>query len=78
MLADRSKGDSFAKCSRRILKTREVIAQRITSNGWPLRQLDMRRRKLEDHFLDVVMRGGAPARLASERLHESEPVGSRA
>lgn len=57
---------------------RELIAQRITSNGWPLRQLDMRRRKLEDHFLDVVMRGGAPARLASERLHEGEPVGSRA
>src|SRR5262249_33329768 len=34
---------------------RELIAQRITSNGWALRQLDMRRRKLEDHFLDVVM-----------------------
>jgi ABC-2 type transport system ATP-binding protein len=57
---------------------RELIAQRITSNGWPLRQLDMRRRKLEDHFLDVVMRGGGPARLGSERMHDSEPVGSHA
>jgi ABC-2 type transport system ATP-binding protein len=35
---------------------RETIAQRIANNGWSLRRLDLRRRKLEDHFLDVVVR----------------------
>ena len=35
---------------------RETLAQRIMKNGWNLRRLDLRRRKLEDHFMDVVMR----------------------
>ncbi len=35
---------------------REALAGRITKNGWGLRRLDLRRRKLEDHFLDVVVR----------------------
>ena len=35
---------------------RESISQRIAKNGWVIRQLDLRRRKLEDHFIDVVMR----------------------
>jgi ABC-2 type transport system ATP-binding protein len=35
---------------------REAISQRLAKNGWPIRRLDLRRRKLEDHFLDVVMR----------------------
>jgi ABC-2 type transport system ATP-binding protein len=35
---------------------REALCQRITRNGWTLRRLDLRRRKLEDHFLDVIMR----------------------
>ena len=55
---------------------RELIAQKITSNGWPLRQLDMRRRKLEDHFLDVVMRSDPSARSPHERVHTNEPVGA--
>jgi ABC-2 type transport system ATP-binding protein len=33
---------------------REVISQRIAKNGWPLRRLDLRKRRLEDHFLDVL------------------------
>jgi ABC-2 type transport system ATP-binding protein len=33
---------------------REAISQRLTKNGWALRRLDLRRRKLEDHFFDVV------------------------
>lgn len=37
---------------------REAIAQRVAKNGWSLRRLDLRRRKLEDHFLDVVVRDG--------------------
>ena len=36
---------------------REAISQRLAKNGWPLRRLDLRRRKLEDHFVDVVVRG---------------------
>src|SRR5438105_7092737 len=34
---------------------REVLAQRVLKNGWNLRRLDLRRRRLEDHFVDVVM-----------------------
>jgi hypothetical protein len=28
----------------------------MAKNGWPIRRLDLRRRKLEDHFVQVVMR----------------------
>src|SRR5438105_5576508 len=35
---------------------RETIAQRMYKNGWTIRRLDLRRRTLEDHFVDVVMR----------------------
>jgi ABC-2 type transport system ATP-binding protein len=44
---------------------RETVSQRIIKNGWGLRQLDMRRRKLEDHFLEVVLRGQDGGRRAS-------------
>jgi ABC-2 type transport system ATP-binding protein len=33
---------------------REALAQRVMTNGWPLRRLDLRRRKLEDHFMAVL------------------------
>jgi ABC-2 type transport system ATP-binding protein len=36
---------------------RETIAQRMTQHGWTLRLLDLRKRRLEDHFIDVVVRG---------------------
>jgi ABC-2 type transport system ATP-binding protein len=35
---------------------REAVSQRIAKNGWTIRRLDLRRRTLEDHFVDVVMR----------------------
>jgi ABC-2 type transport system ATP-binding protein len=35
---------------------REAISQRIAKNGWTIRKLDLRRRKLEDHFIAVVLR----------------------
>ncbi|CAN5396369.1 ABC transporter ATP-binding protein [soil metagenome] len=54
---------------------REQIAQRITANGWALRQLDMRRRKLEDHFMEVVMRNEPVARFGGENIAQHEPVG---
>jgi ABC-2 type transport system ATP-binding protein len=36
---------------------REALSQRIAQNGWPIRKLDLGRRKLEDLFHDVVVRG---------------------
>jgi ABC-2 type transport system ATP-binding protein len=33
---------------------REAIAQRVTRNGWTIRQLEQRARSLEQHFLEVV------------------------
>ena len=35
---------------------RETIFQRVAKNGWSIRRLDLRRRKLEDHFMDTVVR----------------------
>ncbi len=35
---------------------REAIFQRVAKNGWTIRRLDLRQRKLEDHFIDVVVR----------------------
>ncbi len=34
---------------------REVISQRVAKNGWTIRRLDLVRRKLEDHFVNVVL-----------------------
>lgn len=33
---------------------REALAQRLAKNGWALRRLDLRRRRLEDRFLEVL------------------------
>jgi ABC-2 type transport system ATP-binding protein len=33
---------------------REALSQRIVRNGWTIRQLDLRRRKVEEHFFDVI------------------------
>ena len=35
---------------------REELAQRVVQNGWPLRQLDIRRTTLEDRFIQAVTR----------------------
>ena len=34
---------------------REIISQRVTQNGWTIRQLDLRRRTLQGHFRAAVM-----------------------
>jgi ABC-2 type transport system ATP-binding protein len=34
---------------------RETISQRVTQNGWTIRQLDLRRRTLEDQFIAAAM-----------------------
>jgi len=33
---------------------REALSQRVTRNGWTIRQLDLRRRRVEEHFFDVI------------------------
>jgi ABC-2 type transport system ATP-binding protein len=47
---------------------RELVFQRIAAHpGWTIRRLDLRRRKLEDHFVEVVLReesAAAAARVA--------------
>ncbi|HEY1379938.1 MAG TPA: ATP-binding cassette domain-containing protein [Gemmataceae bacterium] len=44
---------------------REQIFQRIAQHqGWTLRRLDLRRRKLEDHFVEVVLREDPAAQAA--------------
>ena len=35
---------------------REVISQRVVQNGWTIRQLDLRRRTLEDQFISAALR----------------------
>jgi ABC-2 type transport system ATP-binding protein len=45
---------------------REVLSQRITRNGWTIRQLDRRRRRIEDHFFDVISAGDP---LENEKAH---------
>jgi ABC-2 type transport system ATP-binding protein len=47
---------SFEIQTRNDRDLREAISQRLAKNGWPIRRLDMRRRTLEDHFVEVVMR----------------------
>ncbi len=36
---------------------REAMSQKLVSNGWPLRQIDLRRSSLEDRFAQVVGQG---------------------
>ena len=33
---------------------REAISQRIAKNGWTIRRLDLKRRTLEDRFMEVT------------------------
>ncbi|HKI31953.1 MAG TPA: ATP-binding cassette domain-containing protein [Gemmataceae bacterium] len=40
---------------------REAIAQRLTRNGWTIRQLEQRARSLEQHFMEVVSHGATAA-----------------
>lgn len=49
---------------------REAICQRMVKNGWTLRRLDLRRRKLEDHFAEVVLQTQA----ARDRRRSEEPA----
>jgi ABC-2 type transport system ATP-binding protein len=39
---------------------REVISQRVAKNGWTIRRLDLRRRRLDDRFMDVIREEESP------------------
>ncbi len=41
---------------------RETLAARITRNGWSIRQLERRGRRLEEHFMDVISHGAASSK----------------
>jgi ABC-2 type transport system ATP-binding protein len=36
---------------------REAMSQKLVTNGWPLRQIDLRRSSLEERFAQVVGQG---------------------
>jgi gliding motility-associated transport system ATP-binding protein len=40
---------------------REAIFQKVAKGGWTLRRLELRRKRLEDYFVEVVMRSDAEA-----------------
>src|SRR5262249_54380233 len=39
---------------------REVISQRVAKNGWTIRRLDLRRRRLDDRFYEGIREDDAP------------------
>jgi len=51
---------SFEIHTQRNQDLREAISQRLAQNGWPIRRLDLRRPKLEDLFVDAVVRRDGP------------------
>jgi hypothetical protein len=56
---------------------RETISQRLMKNNWPIRRLDLSRRRLEDRFMEVLREQdplqSAPAPAPS---HAVQPPGS--
>ncbi len=44
---------------------REALAKGVVEKGWPLRRLEIRRQRLEDLYMNVVLRGDAPVKAAS-------------
>jgi ABC-2 type transport system ATP-binding protein len=47
----------FEVQTRRSEDLREAMSQKLVTNGWPLRQIDLRRSSLEERFAQVVGRG---------------------
>ncbi|HEY7423766.1 MAG TPA: ATP-binding cassette domain-containing protein [Gemmataceae bacterium] len=53
---------------------REQLSQRIAKNGWPIRRLEMRRRKLQDRWNEINNWDELNARVAEPRPSESGTV----
>jgi ABC-2 type transport system ATP-binding protein len=72
----KSLGDSltgFEIRTHRNQDLREAISQRMAKNGWTIRRLDIQRRKLEDHFINVVLREEEAFEDGEQEVAETEP-----
>jgi hypothetical protein len=52
-------GDDLARYDiqvRKDMDLTEEVSQRLAKNGWPIRRLEQRARRLEDLFIEVVLR----------------------
>ncbi len=56
---------------------RETIAQRLTRNNWTIRQLSLRRKKLEDHFFEVMRQGDPLQRARAEQQAALATAGTK-
>lgn len=67
-VAHSSVGDGVAAFEIRVRRDRDprehIFRSFAQHDGWALRRLDLRRRKLEDHFIEVVLREEDSARVA--------------
>ncbi len=46
----------FEVLTKDVKDLREAVAQRMAKNGWALRRLDLRRRKLQDRWSEITGR----------------------
>jgi ABC-2 type transport system ATP-binding protein len=68
-------GDGLVACEVRTrpgADPREALFDRVAKNGWSLRRLDLRRRKLEDRFLEVLRQ--EPRRRRRDPAQEVAPI----
>jgi ABC-2 type transport system ATP-binding protein len=85
-VSSESLGDGLAAFSVRTQQhkdLREVICQRLSNNGWPLRKLDLRRRRLQDRWNEInnmdeslfeIAQAPAPARTVTADKTSSTAV----
>jgi ABC-2 type transport system ATP-binding protein len=57
---------------------REMIAQRMAKNNWTIRHLSLRKRRLEDHFFDVMRQGDPLRRARIEASGDTTPEAAAA
>ncbi len=57
---------------------REMIFSRVAKNGWTIRRLDLRRPKLEDHYINLVLRESDTANDDEEKPQQREADDSTA
>jgi len=70
----------FEVLTKELKDLREAVAQRMAKHAWPLRRLDLRRRKLQDRWSEitghqVTTAEGAPARDAAPGRTAVTPAG---
>jgi ABC-2 type transport system ATP-binding protein len=65
---------SFEITTRKDEDLREALSLRLAKNGWAIRRLDLRRPKLEDHFVDLVLHDHAEFKKTESSASSSEQV----